>query len=260
MIRRSTTFQGVWQIVRFNPWFYLASFGLLAGGACLQPWLWFSTVPLLRSSVLFGFGLACWWTLASLAVSHWVYDRSDWPRGSWLRTLAKHHQPQQVLNVHAGFDETTERLRCWLSNAEVKTLSLFDPQRLTEKSIHRASVYRPPPAHEWKGSPENWPSPKASFDWVLFLLSAHEFRAHDERVNMLRRAREALREGRHSVVILAEHVRDLPNFLAFGPGFLHFHSVSSWQKAWHEAELKPAQVLHVTPFLRVWILTSALPS
>lgn len=262
MIRRFTTFQGVWQIVRFNPWFYAASLGLLAAGVCLLPWNSFSSSPVLTYGILFGFGLACWWTLASLAVSHWVYDRSDWRRGSWLRTLAvaADRNPQQVLNVHAGFDETTERLCSWLPNANIHALSLFDPQRLTEKSIHRAAAYRPAPPGEWKGSPEHWPSPKATFDWVLFLLSAHEFREHEERVNLLKRAREALLNDAHSVVILAEHVRDLANFLAFGPGFLHFHSVSSWQKAWHQAGLKSVQCLQVTPFLRIWVLTPALPS
>jgi hypothetical protein len=257
MSRPANNFQGLWQIVRFNPWFYGAALGMLAGGVYFQPWHWFSSVPLLHASVQFGFGLACWWTLASLAVSHWVYDRSDWPQGNWLRNLASHHHPKQVLNVHAGFDETTDRLKSWLPNADIETLSVFDPQRLTEKSIHRAAIYRPGAADEWKGSPESWASPQGTFDWVLFLLSAHEFRKHEERVNLLRRAREALCDEASSTVILAEHVRDLANFMAFGPGFLHFHSASSWQNAWLEAGLESVQSLHVTPFLRVWVLTSA---
>ncbi len=249
-------FQGAWQIVRFNPWFYTAALGLSVAGAWLRPWMWVS--GFWGWAVLVGYALAAWWTLASLVVSHWVYDRSDWRRGDWLRGLEGLRSMRRLLNVHAGFDETTERLRAWLSDAEIESLSLFDPARLTERSIHRAAAYRPSPPGEWKGSPEAWPVPVGGYDAVLFLLSAHEFRRHEERAGLLRRARESLAAQPGSLVVLAEHARDTANFIAFGPGLWHFHSTGAWRAAWEEAGFEMTEALRVTPFLRVWVLRPVL--
>lgn len=247
-------FQGLWQIVRFNPWFYVVAIGGLLVGAALTPWRWELLPPLLQVVLLAGYGLACWWTLASLVVSHWVYDRSDWPCGCWFQWIVVGAPIERILNVHAGFDETSDRLRAWLPEASVQSLSLFDPARLTERSIHRAAAYRPSPSDERVGSPEEWPITPQTFDHVCFLLSAHEFRRHEERVALLQRAVESLASREGTTIVLAEHVRDLANFIAFGPGFTHFHSVTSWQQAWTDAGLKLDCGFKVTPFLRVWKL------
>lgn len=250
----SSQFQGMWQIVRFNPWFYVTAFGMIGLGSWLRPWQW-PWLPLwAQSLVAIGYGLGCWWAIASLLVSHWIYDRSDWPKGSWFQKALGSSNPKRVLNVHAGFDETSDRLRLWLPKAEVISLSLFDPLRLTESSIHRAARYRPSAADELIGSPEHWPIPEGSFDLVCFLLSAHEFRAERERTDLLVRAKESLDLKGASKVIIAEHVRDGANFIAFGPGFTHFHSVARWAAAWTSAGLVIEQHERVTPFLRVWTL------
>lgn len=246
------SFRGVWQVVRFNPWFYAVAALLLAAGVWLRPWEW---APGLGGWMVLGsYGLAAWWVLGSLVVSHWVYDRSDWRRGGWLRGLAGSRSMKHLLNVHAGFDETSERLRTWFPGAKIETLSLFDHERLSERSIHRAAAYRPSPQEEWRGSPEAWPAPGGCYDAVLFLLSAHEFRRHEERVGLLCRARERLAPKPDAIIVLAEHARDTANFFAFGPGFLHFHSAGAWRAAWEEAGLEMTEALRVTPFLRVWVL------
>jgi hypothetical protein len=247
-------YQGLWQIIRFNPWFYAVAISGLVAGATMIYGYW-EVAPLwLKLLVAGGYGLACWWTLVSLLVSHWVYDRSDWPRGQWFQRMLLGTAALRILNVHAGFDETTRRLRAWLPGSSVQSLSLFDPTRLTEKSIHRAAAYRPSPNDERLGSPEAWPVPVRTYDLVCFLLSAHEFRQHKERVALLQRAAESLAVGEEAAILLVEHVRDAANFMAFGPGFLHFHSVATWQRAWEAAGLKVLVEDRVTPFLRLWKL------
>ncbi len=249
MIRR---FQGMLQIVRFNPWFYGAgALTLLAGMLAMAAWG--PHFPLVLR-VLAGGGLllAAWWMLASLVVSHLVYDRSDWARGAWLAGMTSGKSLSRVLNVHCGFDETTARLRDWLPQAEVVALDLFDATRLTESSIHRARALRPPLPWTLQGSPERWPVPANSFDAICFLLSAHEYRSHAERVALLERARESLRPG--GCVLLAEHARDAANFAAFGPGFLHFHSPAAWRNAWTDAGLCLREERRITPWLRAWSL------
>ncbi len=55
-------------------------------------------------------------------------------------------------------------------------------------------------------------------------------------------------------IILVEHVRDLANFVAFGPGFLHFLSVASWRKSWEAGGFNLDASFRITPFVRVFVL------
>ena len=245
-------FQGMIQIVRFNPWFYLAGAVTLMVGTVLLLMMWALISTPLHWAGVAGLCLATWWLAASLVVSYLVYDRSDWSRGEWFAEVAGGSPFRRVLNVHCGFDETTSRLRNWLPNVEVVALDLFDPVRLTETSIHRARALLPPEPGTLTGSPEQWPVPAASFDVICFLLSAHEYRRASERADLFRRASESLRPG--GIVILAEHGRDVANFAAFGPGFLHFHSPAAWSHAWSEAGLTMLKQRRVTSWLRVWSL------
>jgi hypothetical protein len=50
-------------------------------------------------------------------------------------------------------------------------------------------------------------------------------------------------------VVIVEHLRDLANFAAFGPGFVHFHSLATWRRAWESAALRLAD-----EFVRVFVL------
>jgi hypothetical protein len=75
---------------------------------------------------------------------------------------------------------------------------------------------------------------------------------HGERVRWFAEARRCLASGGR--VVLVEHLRDLANFAAFGPGFIHFHSAGTWRLAWESAGLRCFDDFRITPFLRVFIL------
>ncbi|MEZ0276293.1 MAG: hypothetical protein ACAH88_15395, partial [Roseimicrobium sp.] len=174
-------FAGMLQIVRFNPWPYVISIGSIIFGAAFLttfthylPW-WLQLMGVVA------LGACTWLTLASLVVSHVIYDRSDWPRGSWLRRALISPEPQRVLNVHAGFDETTTRLRHWFPTAEITALDLFDAKVNTESSLLRARASQPPVPGTVTGDLDAWPVPPGSHDVVCLLLTAHEYRREAER-------------------------------------------------------------------------------
>src|SRR5207247_3440974 len=99
-----------------------------------------------------------------------------------------------------------------------------------------------------------WPLAANSADVVLALMAIHELRSEAERSAWMAESRRCLREGGR--VVLVEHVRDAANFLAFGPGFLHFHSLASWRRCWEYAGFRSIDQFCVTPFVQIFVLSA----
>ena len=55
-------------------------------------------------------------------------------------------------------------------------------------------------------------------------------------------------------MVLVEHLRDWVNAVAFGPGFWHFHSETTWRHDLREAGLRVEAERKVTPFVRCFTL------
>ena len=91
-----------------------------------------------------------------------------------------------------------------------------------------------------------------SVDLALGILALHEIRQPQERTTIFRSISAALRPGGRCVVV--EHLRDTPNFLAFGPGFLHFFSRNTWLEAAQVQTLHLVDEFSLTPFVRVFVL------
>ncbi|MEI7928085.1 MAG: class I SAM-dependent methyltransferase, partial [Verrucomicrobiales bacterium] len=102
---------------------------------------------------------------------------------------------------------------------------------------------------------DHWPVAEGTIDGIFGLLAIHELRSHIDRVKWFCEARRVITpDGR---VILIEHVRDAANFVVFGPGFLHFHSVETWTRSWQNAGFKLAETFRISPWLRVFILIAS---
>jgi hypothetical protein len=124
---------------------------------------------------------------------------------------------------------------------------------MSEPSIHRARALFPPAPGTLACSYDAWPLAGDSADVVFALLAIHELRTETERTTWFAEAKRCLRkDGR---VVLVEHVRDAANFLAFGPGFLHFHSCASWKRCWESAGLRSVELINMTPFVQIFVLT-----
>jgi SAM-dependent methyltransferase len=169
--------------------------------------------------------------------------------GGWIRD-ALGFDSARWLNIHAGLDEFTPVLRA-LFGSGGRTFDIFDEKTMTAPSIARARRERLPDA-AGRVDPCHLPQPSNSVDAAFLLLAAHELRTHNARVALFREIRRVLNET--GGAILAEHLRDVPNFAAFGPGAAHFHSRRTWRRCIEESGLRIRREFTVTPFVHVFVL------
>lgn len=236
-------------IARFNWPFYVGALAVLlasiVGYSVLSsPFQWLVLLALLGS---------VYFLVGSLGVSHLIYDRSDIYRFKWLDRALTGASKERIISCNSGFDETSGLLSEHLPETEWQTLDHFDAVRMTEPSIHRARGMYPPIPGTLAAPFDQWPIEDSSADAILGILAIHEFRSEAERAAWFGEAKRCLKPGGR--IIIAEHVRDAANFLAFGPGFLHFHSVASWRRSWKAARLQSADTFRVTPWVRIFVLT-----
>lgn len=246
------SFEGVSNIVRFNSGYYVGS-ALALGAAIII--LSMRLLPLwLRTAALCGGIGFVFWTCSSLLVSWYVYDVTGVTRWEWIRDRL-HLAPSRWVNVHAGLDQSTASLRRLFPGTEGEVIDIYDPKTMTEPSITRARRLHPATEPFQSGQACSLPLPDKDRDTVFLLFVAHEVRAMGDRTQLLRETNRILKErGR---VVLVEHLRDLPNFLAFGPGFLHFHSGRSWRRSISNAGLQIEQQSRLTPFVCCFVLRKA---
>jgi SAM-dependent methyltransferase len=234
-----TPYQGVWNILRFNWHFYV-----LALVAVLTLYMFATSLdhPLLHMGLVLLAGLVVFTTLVSLAVSHYIYDRSGLYELHWADGTKG-----VMVNIHAGFDETSALLRARFNPRQLIALDFYDPKKHTEVSIRRArKAYAPFPGTRAVRT-DALPLADASADRVFVILAAHEVRDEAERIACFQELRRVI--GARGRVVVLEHLRDVPNFLAYTIGFFHFHSRATWMRTFERSGLQVSSETKVTPFL-----------
>ncbi|QJE97935.1 class I SAM-dependent methyltransferase [Luteolibacter luteus] len=241
--------QGMTNIIQFNARFYLMASVVLV--AALVALFAASHMGVKLASLLAVLG-AGYFIFVSLGVSHLIYDRSDLYRWNWLDRALKGAGRKQSVYCHSGLDEASEAIRERTSPDRWITLDHFDAVLMTEPSIHRARQLYPPTPETIPSTFDTWPVEAESTDVIFGLLAIHEFRSEDERGRWFREALRCLRPGGRIVIV--EHLRNGANFLAFGPGFRHFHSAANWKRCWESAGLRAEDEFPITPWLRTFVL------
>ncbi|WP_020571856.1 class I SAM-dependent methyltransferase [Neolewinella persica] len=240
-------FQGVSNIVRFNWHFYLIAVVGVSLGLWFASWLggwWFV------AGLCLAFGAVATMVI-SLIVSWYIYDRSDLYRLTWLPDL----QPgSQIVNIHAGFDETSGLLTKRYPEASLQVFDFYDPELHTEISIKRArEAYAPHPG-TMAVSTTDMPLKDGSVDVIFLLLAAHEIRNAAERTQFFALLRQALKPGGR--IIVTEHLRDPANFLAYTVGAFHFLAHEDWRRTFEGAALAVVEEKKLTPFLTTFTLVA----
>lgn len=240
-------FQGVWNIIRFNWQFYVLAFGFVL--LILSFRGSFSATNLIVADILLFFIIGS--TILSLLVSTYIYDFSNLYKLTWLDKL-RHNENKKIVNINAGFDETSFLLKDRFKDCKLTVLDFYDPTKHTEVSIKRARKSYPPFPNTQQVKTSALPLQDNSSDKIFMILSAHEIRNEEERKSFFQELRRALSPtGR---IIVTEHLRDTANFLAYNIGAFHFHSKASWLKAFQSSGLRVAEEIKITPFLTTFIL------
>lgn len=88
-------------------------------------------------------------------------------------------------------------------------------------------------------------------DAAFVVFSAHEIRDPASRFRFFKELRRILKpSGR---LLMVEHLREAWNFVAYGPGFLHFYSRSEWTRLAEDAGLSVEAERSLTPFGRCFV-------
>jgi SAM-dependent methyltransferase len=249
MDQKRRKFQGVLNILSFNRHFYVFGLGVLL--------LLFISHSLIRwveplywiVIAAFTYGL-----IMPLLASAYVYDFSGYYEMNWLQDVINRKKNAGVIiNIHSGFDETSYLIKRKFPSSELKAFDFYDAKRHTEPAIKRArkaSLGFPDTRQVTSGS---IPLMDGTVD-VIFLLSAvHEIRSNEEKAVFLKECHRVCKTG--GIVVMVEHLRDLPNFLVFSIGFTHFFSRSVWKNVFERAGFSTFHEIKFTPFMSIFECT-----
>ncbi len=240
-------FQGVLNILSFNRHFYV--FGLLALALISLSYLFFNWSSWLFWIVIvaFVYGL-----LMPLIVSAYVYDFSGYYAFNWLKKL--HFQDgkeKQILNINAGFDETSFILKNKFPQSDLKVFDFYNAEKHTEPAIVRARKVSIVYPNTQQIVSNKIPLEDNSVDIIFLLSAAHEIRTQQEKILFLKECHRLCKPT--GMVILVEHLRDFPNFIAFSIGFTHFFSKKIWNDAFKQAGFSSLSEQKFTAFMSIFI-------
>lgn len=241
-------FQGVWNIVRFNWHFYVLSFVALLLLLLFSNYtnLTFTLYLLVVALLIF---LP---TFISLSVSYYVYDLSGLYNLNWISDNIN-TEKSTILNINAGFDETSILLKDKFPNSELMVFDFYDPKKHTEVSIKRARKAYALFPNTKSVTASNLPTLDNSADKIFVIFSAHEIRNKHERIEFFKELKRVIKPT--GEILITEHLRDVPNFLAYNIGFLHFYSKQAWTQIFQLTELNLKSEQKITPFISTFTLT-----
>ncbi len=239
-------FQGVVNILGFNRHFFLTGFSILLVLTIGVP----CTSGSIRTLILILIFLGSWSMSIPIIVSYYIYDLSGFYELKWLSNLnAK--AGDRIACVNAGFDETGSLIREKL-NTSIFTFDFYEIDKHTEVSIKRARDKYPPDQNAIRLSDYGSPLAHAPFDFIFVVFAAHEIRDQTERSAFFSCLRKSIADNGRVVVI--EHLRDLPNLVAYTIGAFHFYSKNNWRNVFSASDLKIENEIKHTPFVSLFQL------
>jgi SAM-dependent methyltransferase len=239
-------FQGVLNILSFNRHFYV--FGLIALALIITGHVLFNWPDILFWMIIaaFLYGL-----IMPLIVSAYVYDYSGYYNFGWLKKYRiEDSNKKQILNINAGFDETSFIIKHMFPKSDLKVFDFYNAERHTEPAIVRARKVSLVYPNTQQIISNSIPLTNNSVDIIFLLSAAHEIRSQEEKIEFLKECHRLCKQN--GKVIMVEHLRDFPNFFAFSVGFTHFFSRKTWKNAFEKAGFSSFVETKFTPFMSIF--------
>lgn len=239
-------FQGVLNILSFNRHFYVLGLIVLA--------------LILGSQFIFNWNTGLFWLvicgfiyglIMPLIVSAYVYDFSGFYNFDWLKKMGLEDDSKNLnLNINAGFDETSYIIKRILPDSKLQVYDFYNAKQHTEPAIKRARKVSLVYPNTKQIDSSTIPLKDNSVDNIFLVSAVHEIRKREEKIQFLKECRRICKpEGN---VIMVEHLRDFPNFLAFTIGFTHFFSKANWKMAFKKAGFTSISESKFTPFMSIF--------
>ncbi len=164
-------FQGVTNIVKFNWHFYVITFLLIGIILISAKYLaeQYLNYAIIVCVIITGT------LIITLLVSFYIYDASGLYKLNWLNEI-NICANSKIVNIHAGFDETSSLLSEKYAKSELIVYDFYDPLKHTEVSIKRARKAYPSYSGTKHIVTENVPLPEDYADIVFLIFAAHEIR------------------------------------------------------------------------------------
>jgi hypothetical protein len=241
------SFQGVTNVVKFNWHFYLLA--LLAAIFLIA-----STLFLANSFKIYGYIFAILIfvpTIISLLVTYYIYDCSKIYDLNFLDKF-QIEPTDNLVNINAGFDEFSFIISNKFKTEKLHVFDFYNPEKHTEISIERARKISKIYPNTTTIESSKLPLEANSVAYVFLFFAAHEIRNQQERIVFFQEIEKNLNQN--GKIIILEHLRNIPNFIAYTIGFFHFLSKSDWQKTFKSSNLIIKTETKITPFLSLFIL------
>lgn len=238
-------FQGIFNIIRFNWHFYIIAMITIVLLFFLSEYvnpifsLLLKIICLLLAIPIF----------ISVCISYYIYDYSELYTFNWI---PNNDSDINVINIHAGFDETSAIIQSKFPNSNFKIFDFYNPNLHTEISIKRARKMFPPYSNTEQINTSNLQLPDNSIDCIFLILAAHEIRKMEEQVMFFKEINRVLK--RKGKIYVMEHLRDCNNFLAFNIGYYHFQTKRKWSDIFELSNLEIEKEVKITPFISTFFL------
>jgi Methyltransferase domain len=229
---------------------FLYNWPMFVGTWCLAVLLAALGVHYGRGLLVLMAGASLGWSVVALAVSSYIYDWSPLARGTWLTSLG-HGTIHAWAAIDAGLDAEVD-LEPHVPGTCLARLELSDPTTMRGASIRRAKSLTPRSHGAILCTPDCLPLPDASCDAVFVPFAAHEIQTRAARAQFFSEVSRVLRP--RASLVLVEHLRDVWNFAAFGPGAFHFFPRGEWLFLAAHAGFDLRNTRRITPWVTALVL------